>query len=61
MKAATARDPNRIFLEQGQLIDAALRKGVRDALLRHKALGNPVVIERNGRIVWVRPEELLNE
>ena len=61
MKTATVKDANRIFLEEGHLIDAALRKGVRDALLRHKALGNPVVIERDGKIVWVRAEELLDE
>ena len=34
---------------------------VRDALLRHKERGNPVVIERNGEIVWIRPEDLPNE
>ena len=61
MKTAAVKDPNRIFLEEGHLIDAALRKGVRYALLRHKERGNPVVIERDGKIVWVRAEELLDE
>ena len=61
MKTTAVKDPNRIFLEECHLIDAALRQGVRDALLLHKERGNPVVIERDGKIVWVRAEELLDE
>lgn len=61
MKTAVVKDPNRIFIEEGHLIDEALRKGVRDALLRHKERGNPVVIERDGKIVWVPAEELLDK
>jgi hypothetical protein len=61
MKTTRARDPNRILLKEGHLIDEALRKGVREALLRHKEHGNPVVIARDGKVVWVRPEELLDE
>ena len=59
MKPAVAKDPDRIFREEGHLIDEALRQGVRDALLRHKERNNPVVIMRNGKIVWVAAEELL--
>jgi len=43
------------------LIDEALRTGVREALLRHKELDKPVVIERDGEIVWVPAEELLRD
>ena len=58
MKAEAARDLNRIFVEEGQLIDEALRQGVKDALLRHKKEGLPVVIYRDGKTVWLSPEEL---
>lgn len=61
MKPAPAKDANRILRDAGPAIDDALRQGVREALLRHKERGNPVVIERDGKIVWVRPEELLGE
>jgi hypothetical protein len=37
---------------------AALRRGVRNALLRHKRAGNPVAVWRDGRVVWVPPEEI---
>jgi isoaspartyl peptidase/L-asparaginase-like protein (Ntn-hydrolase superfamily) len=60
MKTATMKDPNRIFRKEGQSIDEALKRGVREALLRHKERGNPVVIERDGKIVWLSAQELLD-
>ncbi len=61
MAKAPPKDPNQIFREEGHLIDEALRRGVREALLRHKERNNPVVIERDGKIVWVSAAELLDE
>jgi hypothetical protein len=52
------KDINRIFAEEPHLIDEALRQGVREAMLRHKRAGLPVVIWRDGHSVWVRPEDL---
>ena len=51
------KDVHRIFVEERHLIDEALARGVRDAMLRHKELDLPVVIERDGKIEWVRPED----
>jgi len=39
-------------------IDEALQRGVRDAVLRHKRDGLPMVIYRDGKTVWVKPEDL---
>jgi hypothetical protein len=36
----------------------ALREAVREALLDHKRAGNPVAIWRDGRVVWVQPEDI---
>ena len=58
MKRDDKKDLNRIFLEEGHVIDEALKKGVRDALLRHKRDGLPVVIYRDGKTVWVDPNDL---
>ena len=49
---------HRIFLEEGHLIDEALEQGVREAMLRHKEAGLPVVIYRDGKTVWIKPEDL---
>lgn len=49
-----------IFTE-GTSIDRAARKAVRDAIRRHKLLGNPVAVWRDGKVVWVQPEEIVIE
>lgn len=36
----------------------AMREGVREALLRHKMAGNPVAAWRDGRVVWIQPEDI---
>lgn len=36
----------------------AMRKGVREALLRHKRLGNPVAVWRDGRVVLLHPDDI---
>ena len=42
-----------------ETITRALSQGVRDALLKHKQAGNPIVVQRNGKTVWLRPEDIL--
>ncbi|MBI4685273.1 MAG: hypothetical protein HY755_08740 [Nitrospirae bacterium] len=49
--AETFSNPEKVTL--------ALAQGVRDALLKHKQAGNPIVIWRDGKIVWLSPEEIL--
>ena len=58
MKTEAQRDVHRIFVEEGELIDKALQQGVRDAVLRHKRDGLPMVIYREGKAVWIKPEDL---
>lgn len=41
-----------------RLIEDALRRAVREALLRHKQAGNPVAEGRDGRVVWIAPEDI---
>jgi hypothetical protein len=36
----------------------AMRMAVREAVLRHKLLGNPVAVWREGRVVWLQPHEI---
>ena len=58
MKAELPKDVNRNFVEDGHLIDEALKQGVRDAVLRHKEAGLPIVIYRDGKAVRLMPQEL---
>ena len=36
----------------------AMRKAVREAVRRHKLLGNPIAVGRDGKVVWIPPEEI---
>lgn len=58
MKTEAQRDVNRILTEDRRLVDQGLDRGIRKAMLRHKKDGLPVVVERDGRIEWVKPEDL---
>ncbi|HLG59825.1 MAG TPA: hypothetical protein VI485_31085 [Vicinamibacterales bacterium] len=58
MKSEACKDVNRIFREDRRVVDEALKRGVREAMLRHKKDGLPVVVERDGKIEWVKPEDL---
>jgi len=57
MKEKNKKEIDDIFRE-GALIDKALKDGVRDALIRHKQAGNPIVVWRDGKVVWLMPEEI---
>lgn len=39
----------------------AITAAVREAVLRHKRLGNPVAVWREGRVVWLSPDEIVLE
>lgn len=39
-------------------VNAAITKGVREALLKHKRAGNPVAVSRNGEIVLLQPSDI---
>ena len=39
-------------------VEAAVQSAVRDALIMHKRLGNPVADWQNDRVVWIKPHEL---
>lgn len=41
-----------------EIITRAIVQGVREALLKHKQAGNPIVIWKNGKVVWLKPEEI---
>ena len=58
MKVQGRKDITRVMREDRQVIDDALAKGARDAMVRHKKDDLPVVIERHGKIECVKPEEL---
>jgi type II secretory pathway component PulJ len=45
-------------MEEIERMGEALRRAVRQALLRHKRAGNPVAVWRDGRVQWIAPDDI---
>jgi hypothetical protein len=63
MSASPERTPLRPsvdpILVSSKAIEAAMQRGVRDALRRHKALGESIAVSRDGKVVIVPAEEIV--
>ena len=57
MKTTRPRTIREIMLD-GTLIDEAMKKAAREALALYKRAGVPVPVWRDGKIVWIRPEDI---
>lgn len=47
------------LFDDGTAIDADLKAAVREAVRRHKLLGQPIVEWRDGRVVLTPPDEIV--
>ena len=47
------------LLANNDAISAALGRAVREALMAHARAGQPVASLREGKVVWIPPEEIL--
>ncbi|MCC7306298.1 MAG: hypothetical protein IT173_01930 [Acidobacteria bacterium] len=50
-----------LFVRYSDEINKAYERAVREALLRHKQAGNPVPVERDGKLVILQPEDIAAE
>ena len=57
MSEKPKKDIHAVFAE-GTEIDRALARAVREAVRRHKLLGNPIAIWRDNQVVWLQPGEI---
>lgn len=46
------------IFEDKEKITSALSKAINEALLQHKKAGNPVASWKDGKIVWIQPEDI---
>jgi hypothetical protein len=46
------------MLADKEKIKSAVVSAVREAVLRHKQAGNPIVVMKDGKMVWLKPEEI---
>jgi hypothetical protein len=52
------KKPSRETVKRAKLIEKCCRQAVRKAQLQHKALGLPIVVWKNGRVVTIPPEKI---
>lgn len=52
------KDIDAIFAD-GTEIDKAIKRAVREAVRRHKLLGNPVAVWRDNQVCWLQPDEII--
>ncbi len=45
-------------LMNGRLVEQAMQRGVREALIRHKKLGESIAVWQDGKAVILPPEEI---
>jgi len=60
MSVAEKKTIDELFRD-GKEIDTALRNAVQQALLQHKKAGNPVAEWRDGKVVMIKPEDIVVE
>ena len=60
MKEAHEKNIDQLFAE-GTLIDRALKQAVHEAVLQHKRAGNPIAAWRDGKTVWLKPEDIVQD
>ena len=54
-----SKSPISKLMADHALITEALRRAVREAVLEHARAGRPVATWREGKVVWIPPEEIL--
>ncbi len=47
-----------LFVRYSDEINKAYERAVREALLMHKRVGNPVAVEVDGKLVILQPDEI---
>ncbi len=47
------------LFEDGEAIDKALQKAAREARRFHKAMGHSIPEWRDGKVVWILPEDIV--
>lgn len=46
------------ILNNNQAVTKAIQAGITDSLRKHKLLGNPICVWRDGKVVWIPPNEI---
>lgn len=46
------------IINNPEIVTKAIQKGIKEALLKHKQAGHKVSTWRDGKVVWINPEDV---
>jgi hypothetical protein len=58
MKPKKNEDRISQIMNDAEKVRQIIQSAINDALLKHKHAGNPVCELRNGKVVWIKPEDI---
>jgi hypothetical protein len=58
MAGETPRDISEILASDPTIVVEAISEAVQDTVRRHKQMGLPLAVGKDGNVAWVTPEEL---
>lgn len=61
MKPQKSNDRILEIMSDAEKVRQIIQTGIKDALLKHKQAGNPVCGWKNGKVYWVKPEDILKK
>lgn len=59
MKPQKNEDRISKILNDPERVRKIIQGAINDALLKHKLAGNPICELRDGKVVWVKPQEII--
>lgn len=54
----TGVDPVLNVLNNEKMVTDAIQAGITESLRKHRLLGNPICVWRDGKVVWIPPNEI---
>jgi len=51
-------DPILDVLNNEKVVTDAIKAGITDSLKKHRLLGHPICVWRNGKVVWIPPDQI---
>lgn len=52
-------DTPNLLVKYRHLVNDAIRKGIREAMLKNKRAENSIAVGRDGKVVIIKPEDIL--
>lgn len=59
MKNKLQIENNTATLSDPAKVAKLLKKGLKDALMKHKKAGNAICESKNGKVIWIPPRNIL--